>query len=428
MNALARTLRGAALPRPRAGRARGPGRRAPARGRTRWARRCAELRRGPRRARDRAARGRRRLDARDRSRRRGRRAPPAGPPAHAAADARAGRDAGDRRLPAAGLAARGRAHPRRGLRVRRRDAGRARPDRGGGPLAVRRRPLPHDAAVPQAVRPALARRAARPRAVGPEPGGAGARCATACCARARRAPGRPPPAATERRSQRTTSTSDFARWTTFELTRPEQQPLERVAPPAAHHDEVGVVRAPSTIAAARDRRRPRRPRPRSPRSARNAVGRPRGSGAGARTSERVLVGAASRRSRGSSSGLDRAHHAAPRRRASARSAAPLERPPRMIGHRRSPTDDLHVASPPVSLSDGRILNRRLYVAPARALAGSVRGRELAARRVDVAAARQPHGRAQPAAPRARRGTRRCGRATSPRSVEPVGLYGIRLTL
>ena len=50
-------------------------------------------------------------------------------------------------------------------------AGRARPDRGGRPLAVRRRPLPHDAAVPEALRAQLARGAAGHRAVGPEPGG-----------------------------------------------------------------------------------------------------------------------------------------------------------------------------------------------------------------------------------------------------------------
>ena len=79
----------------------------------------------------------------------------------------------DRRLPAAGLASRGRAHPRRRLGVGDHGARRPRADRGGGPLAVRRGPVPDDAAVPQAVRPALGRRAARPRAVGPEPGGAG---------------------------------------------------------------------------------------------------------------------------------------------------------------------------------------------------------------------------------------------------------------
>ena len=67
-------------------------------------------------------------------------------------------------------------------------AGRARADRGGRPLAVRRRPVPHDAAVPQALRPALARGAARARAVGPEPRGRRPRCATACCARAGEAP------------------------------------------------------------------------------------------------------------------------------------------------------------------------------------------------------------------------------------------------
>ena len=66
----------------------------------------------------------------------------------------AGRDAGDRRLPGAGLAARDHADPRRQRRLGRVDAARARADRGGRPLAVRRGPVPHDAAVPQAVRPA----------------------------------------------------------------------------------------------------------------------------------------------------------------------------------------------------------------------------------------------------------------------------------
>ena len=54
-----------------------------------------------------------------RTRRRGGRPAPARPPAHAGAHARPGRDAGDRRLPAAGLAPRGRAHPRRRARSRR---------------------------------------------------------------------------------------------------------------------------------------------------------------------------------------------------------------------------------------------------------------------------------------------------------------------
>ena len=65
---------------------------------------------------------------------------------------------------------------------------RARADRGGGPLAVRRRALPHHAALPQAVRPAVARRAARRVALGPEPGRAG-RAARPAAARRRRAGG-----------------------------------------------------------------------------------------------------------------------------------------------------------------------------------------------------------------------------------------------
>ena len=64
--------------------------------------------------------------------------------AHAAADARAGRDARDRRLPAARLAAGDHAHPRRRRRLGDRDAARARLHRGGRALAVRRRALPHD--------------------------------------------------------------------------------------------------------------------------------------------------------------------------------------------------------------------------------------------------------------------------------------------
>ena len=131
------------------------------------------LRRGARGARARAARAGRRLDARLAPRRRGGRAAAARAAAHAVADPRAGRDALDRRLPAAGLASRGRAHPRRRVRVGDHGARRPRADRGGGPLAVRRGPVPHDAALPQAVRAALGRRAARSRAVGSEPGGAG---------------------------------------------------------------------------------------------------------------------------------------------------------------------------------------------------------------------------------------------------------------
>ena len=73
---------------------------------------------------------------------------------------------------------------------RRRHAARARPDRGGRPLAVRRRPLPHDAAVPQALRPELARRPARrPRQWDPTPRARRPSCATACSRPARRGRG-----------------------------------------------------------------------------------------------------------------------------------------------------------------------------------------------------------------------------------------------
>ena len=57
--------------------------------------------------------------------------------AHAAAHAGAGRVPGDRRLPAARVAARDRAHPRRRVGVGGRHAARARADRGVRPLAVR---------------------------------------------------------------------------------------------------------------------------------------------------------------------------------------------------------------------------------------------------------------------------------------------------
>ena len=68
------------------------------------------------------------------------------------------------------------------------DAARARADRGGRALAVRRRPLPHDAALPQALRPR------RRSTTCPTPTSGTRRprrrpsCATACCAPARRAP------------------------------------------------------------------------------------------------------------------------------------------------------------------------------------------------------------------------------------------------
>ena len=113
---------------------------------------------------------------------RGRGAPPAGQAAHPAAVARAGRDARDRRLPAAGLAARDRAHPRRQRRLGDGDAARARPHRGVGPLAVRRRPLPHDAALPEALRPPSLDDLPDPSEWDPTPEEE-ATCATACCGR-----------------------------------------------------------------------------------------------------------------------------------------------------------------------------------------------------------------------------------------------------
>ena len=109
-------------------------------------------------------------------------------PEDAAAHPGAGRDAGDRRLPAAGLAAGDRAHPRRLLGVRGADADRARADRGVGPLALRRRDLPHDAAVRAPVRPLGPGRAARPAALRPLAGGRDG--AARAAAAGRRAAGR----------------------------------------------------------------------------------------------------------------------------------------------------------------------------------------------------------------------------------------------
>ena len=71
----------------------------------------------------------------------GGRAPPAGPAAHPAADAGTVRDARDRRLPAARVAAGDHPHPRRRRRFGVRHAAGARPDRGVGALAVRCCPL-----------------------------------------------------------------------------------------------------------------------------------------------------------------------------------------------------------------------------------------------------------------------------------------------
>ena len=144
------------------------------------------LRRGlPRRG---AARGGGRLHARHRPGGRARRPAAARQAAHAAAHPGAGRVPRDRRLPPAGLAARDRAHPRRGLGVGGRHAARARADRGVGPLALRRGPLPHHRAVPEAVRPQ--RRSTRcptSRGSTPRPR-TRASCASACCGRASSAP------------------------------------------------------------------------------------------------------------------------------------------------------------------------------------------------------------------------------------------------
>ena len=175
--------RGAALPLQRAGRAPPTSPRRPNATPRSWPRRSQELREA-------YAPGARGLvlrelaggftlatDARDRARR----AAPAGQAADPAADARAGRDAGHRRLPAAGLAPGDHAHPRRQRRLGVGDAARARARRGGRALAVRRRALPHDAAVPQALRPRVARRPPRPVACGIRRPTRRPTCATGCC-------------------------------------------------------------------------------------------------------------------------------------------------------------------------------------------------------------------------------------------------------
>ena len=70
-------------------------------------------------------------------------------------------------------------------------AARPGPGRGGGPLDLRRGPVPDDAAVPQALRPRLAGRPARPRGVGPDARGGG-RPARAAAAGRRSTGGREP--------------------------------------------------------------------------------------------------------------------------------------------------------------------------------------------------------------------------------------------
>ena len=99
-------------------------------------------------------------------------------------------------------------HPRRQRRLGGRDAARARADRGGRPLAVRRRPVPHDAAVPQALRPRRARGAARPSRVGPDARGGGRAARPAAARPASSAPPAcPRRAPSERSPERRASTS-----------------------------------------------------------------------------------------------------------------------------------------------------------------------------------------------------------------------------
>ena len=189
---LAADARGAPVPRPRAGGRGRAGRRARVlRGRAGGGARAPAGGLRPGRARPGAAPPRRRLDARHRARGRARRAAPARAAPHAAPDAGAGRDAGDRRLPAARVAPRGDADPRRQRGLGGGHAARPGAGRGGGPLDLRRGPVPDDAAVPQALRPRLAGRPPRPRGVGPDARGGG-RPARAPAAGRRGARGRGP--------------------------------------------------------------------------------------------------------------------------------------------------------------------------------------------------------------------------------------------
>ena len=147
-----------------------------------------ELRDGARRPRRRAARDRRRLDARLAPGRRGGRAAAARPPAHAGAHARPR----PRRWRSSPTCSRSRGRRWRASAAWRRSRRpralrRARADRGGRPLAVRRRALPHDAAVPEAVRPATRSTSCPSSRSGTRARRTRRRCATACCARARRA-------------------------------------------------------------------------------------------------------------------------------------------------------------------------------------------------------------------------------------------------
>ena len=132
-------------------------------------------------------RARRRLHLHQPPRRGARRPAAAGQAAHPAAVGGPGRDARDRGLPPAGVAAGDRPHPRRQRRVGGGDAARAGDHRGGRPLAVRGRAVPHHRAVPQAVR-SLRRLASCPRsrALTRRPSSSRS-CASASCAPARRA-------------------------------------------------------------------------------------------------------------------------------------------------------------------------------------------------------------------------------------------------
>ena len=134
--------------------------------------------------------------ARHRPGRRGGRAAPARQAAHAAADARAGRDAGDRRLPAAGLAAGDHPHPRRRGRLGRRDAARS--------AASSRRPAARSSAPSCTARPTCSssssawtrsRRCPTSRSGTRRPRRRPT-CATACCARASSARATPPRSST----------------------------------------------------------------------------------------------------------------------------------------------------------------------------------------------------------------------------------------
>jgi hypothetical protein len=211
------------------------------------------------------------LHAGQRAGARGRRPAAARPPAHPAADAGPGRDALDRRLPGARSRGPRSPDPRRLGRLGVRHAARARAHRGGGPLAVRRGPVPHDAAVPQALRPVLARRPARRQRLGSRRPRSRPSCASACWRRrgagaggnpAEPAPRRP----WRRRYSRARKSRTSGPTTSGRLQRRQvREAVELLELGARHVATRSGARSPSTwTGVLTGRTTPRAPAPRSP--------------------------------------------------------------------------------------------------------------------------------------------------------------------